>query len=320
MALVEANNRDESSILNTGFDTSATPSLTYMQLFLDRNFTFTQTDIDAAGGFYNYVDQQRHASGIGKFFPVGGNYSKPFNINDSPGSDVTETSNVTGEVIVLRNGTLTRTFQYKDGGLVFAKALISLAKAGNLAFIDIDKDAQIIMKDNNGVYSGIPTTVNPLSPALASPTAVYKNQLSMTYDPIDYVNGCNMFRQKDESGTVLDITGLRDVHIVSAAAATTTTLSFNLKTKSNTDLGVTYGADITADMLELNILTGTAPNYSRAPLAFTLAYTAGKYVATFVAQSASTKLELSGDDASVWYTNDVPGYEVVTPVIVTIPA
>jgi hypothetical protein len=321
MALVEANNRDQSSVLNTGFDVSATPSLTYMQLFLDKNFTFTQSDIDTAGGFYNYVDQQRHASGIGKFFPIGGNYCKPFNINDNNGSDVTETSNVTGEVIVLRNGTLTRTFQYKDGGLVFAKALISLANAGNLAFIDIDKNGQIIMKDNNGVYSGIPTTVNPLSPALASPTAVFKNQLSMTYDPIDYVNGCNMFKQKDESGNILDIKGLVDVHIDSAAAATTSTATVDIKTKSNADLGTTYGADIVADMLQLNILTGTAPNYTRTPLTFTLSYTGGHYVLNFNGsqQASGTKLEVDGAAASVWYTNDVVGYEVVTPAIITIP-
>lgn len=319
MALVEANNRDQSQILNTGFDVSAAPSLTYMLIFVDKNFTFKQSDIDAAGGFYNYVDQQRHASGIGKFFPIGGNYCKPFNINDNDGSDVTETSNVTGEVIVLRNGTKTRTFQFKEGGLVFAKALISLAKAGNLSFIDIDKDGQISMKDNNGTYSGVPTTVNPVSPALASPTAVYKNQLSMTYDPIDYVNGCNMFKQNNETGSVLDIKGLVDVHFISAAAATTTTVTVDLKTKANTDLGVTYGTDITTPMLQLNKLTGIAPNYVRTPLAFTLAYTGGHYVLTFASQVSGTKLEVSGAPATVWFTNDVKGYEALTPVIITIP-
>lgn len=319
MALVEATNRDQNQLLNTGFDVSTAPKVTYMLIMVDKNFTFTQGDIDAAGGFYNYVDQQRHASGIGKFYPIGGNYCKPFNINDNDGSDVTETSNVTGEVIVLRNGTKTRTFQFKEGGLVFAKALLSLANAGNMSFIDIDKDAQITMKDNNGVYSGVPTTVNPLSPALASPTAVYKNQLSITYDPIDYVNGANMFKQKDETGSVLDLKGLVDVHFESAAAATATTATVNIKTKANTDLGVTYGNDIAADMLKLNVLTGTAPNYTRTPLSFALAYTGGRYVLTYDTQVSATKLEISGATASVWYTNDVKGYEVVTPVVVTIP-
>jgi hypothetical protein len=320
MALVKATNRDENQILNTGFDTDTAPGLTYMLLMVDRNFTFTQTDIDTAGSFYDYVNQQIHATGIGKFYPIGGNYCTPFTISDNQGSDVTETSNVTGEVITLRNGTLTRTFEFKQGGLAFAKALLSLAKAGNMAFIDIDEGGQIIMLDNNTVFSAIPTTVNPLSPALASPTAVYKNRLSITYNPIAYVQGADLFKAKDETGNILNLRGLVDVHIESAAAATTTTVSFNLKTGSNTDLGLRYGAGIVAAMIKLNVLTGTAPNYVRTPLAITtLAYTAGKYVATFATQASATKIEIDSAASSVWFTNDVLGYEVVTPVVVTVP-
>jgi len=180
-----------------------------------------------------------------------------------------------------------------------------------------DTGAVGIAVNNDGSFSGMPVTVNRQTPLLATATTKYKNRLGISYNITDYINRVEIYK----AGVgVLNIEGLKDVYVESAAAATTTTVTVDLKTScADTNLGDTYGADIVAGDFILNVLTGTAPNYTRTPLAFTEAYTGGHYVLTFASQTSGTILEVKGAASPVWYGHDIKFYEAITPAVITIP-
>lgn len=258
-----------------------------------------------------YMKQQIHAAAGSRVYPLF-NYQRPiFGMNVTPATDVSETSDYTGEIIFIRPGTENREYLTTKGGLCFAEALLSFRNSG-LGFMDIDgAGLYVLAKQSDGSYRFLNTLNMSSGITAATGNTVFKNRFTLSYDPEQYITA-TVF---DDGLGLLQLRALEDVVLSEGDQTQTTT---NIFVKIATECG---GKDVIA-------LVGAAledeSNFivkddTGTPVAISAAAIIGgeiRLTGTFVSADTYT-VELAA--TPTLYTNNVFYYEGTNAVEITIP-
>ena len=308
-ALVKACNV-AASIKNTGIECSAAMGATAMIIAVPAGLKWTTGDL---ADFVGYISEQSHAAASARVYPLFGNNAPIRIIGNNDEDDVTETYD-DGFINFVRSGFANRTFTTDKGGLCYAKALRSFLNAG-YSFIEVDKSGQVIMKLNeDGTYSGFAANLGGKTPTGADFKSTYKNRFQLSYDPTTYINQGEIFTGAEG---LLDLMGLIDFEISSAAAATTTKLKIAVTSDcAETDLVVLLGADLAqiTNFVVTKVSDGSAVSISAAAIVSGHIELTGTF-------TTATAYNVAAAAASVLFTNGVEGYEMKSggDVAITIP-
>ena len=261
-----------------------------------------------------YIKQAIHNAPGTRVYPIA-NFVRPLiNMNVTPATPVTETSDYTGEIIYIRSGTENRIYKTTKGGLCLAKAWVTFRNSG-LGFMDIDgAGLYALNKDaDSGDYNFI-TALNLGGAGIdtATGSTVFKNNFSLSYDPDQYINA-TVF---DGGYGLLSLKALEDVDVEAGTQTQTTT---NIFVKVTTECG---GRDVIA-LLGSGIAQITNFIVKNASTGATVTITAAAIIGgevrltgTFVsAQSYTVALA----PTTTLYTNNVFYYEGQEIATVTIP-
>lgn len=228
------------SFKNTGVGSNLFPSATAMVFVMDKNKTWTLQDLntpDIVTVFQGWI----HAPLPDKIFPLFGNQI-PISLNaNTKGTDNTITLD-DGTVVFVSYAQTNKLFSTIDGGLCFAKALMSFNNA-DAAVIEVDIKGNIICKDNhNGTFSGLKATL--FSPAIdfADLKNPAKSHFQVGYRPDYFVNNACML----QDGTpLLDLTGLADYTYIDAGGSAPSGLKVKMIDNCcGDDVTSEYGADL----------------------------------------------------------------------------
>jgi len=297
------------SLKNTGIECSSAMGPTAMIIAVPSGLKWTSSDLT---DFAAYIQTKMHAAAASRVYPLFGNQApiRTIQVNDS--DDVVQTYD-DGSEDFIRSGFANRVFETNKGGLCYASALRSFIGSG-YAFLEIDKEGNIAMKKNaDGTYSGFPCVMGGRTPAAATFTTKFQNRFGLSYDPTSYINnGVIMTGAED----ILDYTGLLDVVLSSAGAATTTTLKIAIATEcAETDLVDLLGADI-AQVANFIVTEGGVVITPSAAVIEN-----GYVKLTIAAQTSADVIRVALAAPSVLKTNGIEGYEMASDgyVDITIP-
>lgn len=298
------------TIQNTGVDCEVSMGPSAGFLIVPKTFTFDDTDLLDPVAFFNAAV---HASAANRIYPIFGNAAPIRTITNNKESDVIATLD-DGSQVFVRYGFFNRTFNTTDGGLCYAKALQSLNKSG-YSIIEIDNAGNVMCRLNtDGTYSGLKCSFmyspSPDLPDFKNPA---KTNFMLSYSPIEYVkNGVIL---SDPELQLIDLVGLIDSTITSAAAATTTLLKIAVTADcSGTDLVDLLGADLadSTNFVVTRVSTGVVQTITSASIV------SGhiELVGTF---TSGVAYKVAGAAPSVLLTNGIDGYDINTSVTITIP-
>lgn len=259
-----------------------------------------------------FMKEQIHAAdAAARVYPLF-NYQRPiFNMTATPATDVTETSDYTGEVIFIRPGTENREYFTTKGGLCFAEALLSFRNSG-LGFMDIDgAGLYTLFKESDGSYRFLNALNISSGITAATGNTVFKNRFTLSYDPEQYITA-TVF--SDGLG-LLSLKPLEDVDVTAGEQTQTTT---NIFVKVTTECG---GKDVVALVGSglAQITNFIVKDDTGTPVVISAAAIVGgeiRLTGTFVSSETYT-VELS--DTATLFANDVFYYEGQGIAEVTIP-
>lgn len=259
-----------------------------------------------------YMKEQIHAAAGSRVYPLF-TYQRPiFSMTANPATDVSETSDYTGEVIFIRPGTENREYFTTKGGLCFAEAMLSFRNSG-LGFMDIDgAGLYVLAKQSDGSYRFLSALNMSSGITAATGNTVFKNRFTVSYDPEQYITG-TVF--SDGLG-LLGLKPLEDVIVETGEQTQSTT---NIFVKVTTECG---GKDVIAlvgsgiaqvtNFIVTKVSDGTHPTITAAAIQNGEV----KLTGTFVTGTAYT-VELA--PTTTLYANDVFYYEGQEAATVTIP-
>ena len=205
-----------SAPLNNGIDCSVKMGAPVMLILMPAGFKWHASD---EVNFLTFLQNQIAAASPNRFYPLFGNVANIRTIADAKESDVTVTYD-DGSMGFIRNGMFSRTFTTNKGGLAYAKALMSINSFTNWAFIEIDKNLNVLRKQNSdGSFSGVPLNVAyAATPELATLKTEFLIPFVMNFSPADYISRSVISKSTEY---LLDITGLTNCGIINAAAVYT---------------------------------------------------------------------------------------------------
>jgi hypothetical protein len=296
---------------NTGIDCAA--KLGASALYLMVPISATWTDADEAD-FLTFIQGKIHADAGQRWYPLFGKNAPIRTITDAKENDVLQTFD-DGSTALVRLGMYARTFLTDAGGLAFAQALQSFNNNGRWAFIEVDKQNQVLRKKNNdGTYSGIPLNLAyAVTPSLATLKDVFQNAFYLNFDPTYYI-GQSVISQSDEN-LVSNVSGLINAEVVTAAPPTATSLTLTVRTiGTQSNLAPLYPPIGTVAAWSLINTTTGAPI---VPTAATI-NGSGNVVLT-IASTSGTKISAGLASAASLLALNVEGYECVSPALITIP-
>lgn len=269
------------------------------------------TDDDEAD-FLTFVTTKIHAALPDRWYPLFGLNFPIRTINDGKESDVTVTYD-DGSIGFIRNGTFTRTLMTNEGGLKFAKTLISFNKFKKYGLIEIDLFNNVNRKRNTD-KSLSPIKLNTAyatANELAGLKTEFQSGFVVNFTVEEYINRGEIMASEE---SLIDLMGLIDAEFTQAAAPTATVIALGVRTTgAQTDLVAAYPAiaSLTAikitDKITGAVVTPTAIAIEAGHLKITGVYTSGK---TYV---------ITGTGAAALFTLNVEGYEITGGIEVTIP-
>lgn len=271
--------KSSTSFKNTGAGSNLFPSATAMLFLMDCSKKFSLADLnnpDIVTVFNEWI----HADLPDKVFPLFGNQI-PISLNtNTKGTDNTVTLD-DGTVVFVSYAQTNKLFSTIDGGLCFAKALMSFNNA-NACVIEVDIKGNIVCKDNHdGTYSGLKATLFAPAIDFADLKNPAKSHFQVGYRPDYYVNNAAML----QDGTpLLDLTGLSDYHYENRGSTATGLKLVLVDDCCGDDVTSEYGTDLVknkTNFIVTDALTGAPITVSTATYAngvITLAgtFTAGK--------------------------------------------
>jgi hypothetical protein len=139
----------------------------------------------------------------------------------------------------------TKVFSTTDGGICFAKALVSYNNA-DLRILEVDIKGNLICKDNHdGTFSGLKGTLFAPAIDMADLKNPAKSYFSVSYMPDYWVQNAAILQ---DCTSLLDLMGLKDFHFADAGGSTVTSLKIKLIDDCcGDDVTSEYGADLVAD-------------------------------------------------------------------------
>jgi len=298
------------SIKNTRSECHESMGPTVLLIAVPPGATWTETEM---ADFKTYLTNQIHAAKASRFYPLFGPDVPIRKITPSKESDVIPVQE-DGTPIFVRYGSITRVFGTTEGGLCFAEALMSLNKAG-YNIIEVDNADQVLFRDNgDGTFSALKTTFmyspSPDVADLKNPGYTY---FQISYRPEEYVKYGTIWQ--DDSG-IVNLVGLLDAAVTDATGSTTTKLKVGVETVCGlTDLVATSLATPLATVSNFivklkstgAVQTITAAAVNSGHIELTGTFTSGAVYTVALAAP------------SVLLTNNVPGYEGLVSVDITIP-
>ena len=288
------------NIINSGKECDTSMVATAMMIAVPPDFKFNLADI--AADPVGWITPFLHANVGSRVYPYFGLKAPINNLTNNAGSDVIVTLD-DGTPVFLRYALYTKTFETIAGGLCYAKALQGLNKSG-YNIIEIDQTGQILVGVNSdGTLRGLITNFmySPAPKQADLKTNPYLNQFQLSYSPIELVQNGKIL---SGGSPLLQLMGLIDCKIISAAAASTTEILIKVATEC-------AGDDITSDFPAT--ITGAAFVVTKksdgTPVTLTGITQSGgeiKLAGTFV---SGTDYLVKGGVPSVWLANDVEGYD-----------
>lgn len=294
---------------NTGKQCDTAMVATAMLIALQRGLKFSDSDLQDPTNWLTTLIHQKKA------FPLFGQNAPIREISNDKEQDVLVTLD-DGLKVFLRYGLYNRTFATTSGGLCYAEALQSFLNSG-YDIIEIDQQGQMLARRNqDGTYSALYTdflySPSPTLPDFKS--TPFKNHFSYSFSPVELVNNGIIFKGAQ---ALLDMIGLIDAKITSAAAATTTKLKIGVfSTCANEDLVDKFGAPL-ADPDNFSVedvaALGTPVSISSAAIVTGWIELTGTF-------TSAHKYRVWGTDPSVWLGNNVEGYDASENYVdITIP-
>lgn len=227
-----------------------------------------------------------------------------------------------GATFFVRYGFYNTTYSTANGSLCYAQALASLVNSG-YTLVEIDKQGQAIFfdnKDNPQTYSGLPYQFmySPKPQKANQSDAVYMNKFYTSMDPqVMLDNGVLL----TGLNFLLNVNGgLIDVKLSEAAAASTALLKINVNvdcTNENLVSKLTTVWNETDNFRVENVDALGTPVTITAVANITVGAEAALSLAgTFVSGDTYRVFPAA---ASVWYGNNIVGYEGIDYVDIAIP-
>jgi len=259
-----------------------------------------------------WIKPLMHASKQLRVYPFFGvNAAISVITNDAEG-DVTVTLD-DGLKVLVRRGVYNRTFETIAGGLCYADALFGLTASG-YRLIEIDQIGQMLLhkipKTDAGVrtWSGLITSfMAGLAPTIATLKDIYRNRFSYSFTPEELVFNGEIFTG---ASSLLSLIGLINTEIAKGVTVQTTTHLFvKVQTEcaeSNllTLLGVAGDNPLedATNFIITNKATGVVVVATDADIV------GGEMQLTGVFVSGQT-YHVVGSAPSVWFDNDIEGYD-----------
>jgi len=309
-ALVKACNKS-ASIKNTGSECNDSMGPTAMMYAVPKNLKWTATDML---DFATYLETKIHADKTTRIYPLFGPSVPIRKITTSKEADVIPVMD-DGTPIFVRYGSLTRAFSTTEGGLCFAQALQTLNKSG-YSILEVDNANQILMRQNDdGTYSALGTTfMYSPSPDLADLKNPGFTNFQISYRPEEYV-GFGVIFQGDSS--ISDLIGLYDTDVIDATGSSTTKLKVLVKTDcGQTDLIALLGSALAVitNFVVTKVSDGSTVTITAAAIVSGHIELTGTFTS-----AAKYSVNLAAPAVLLAATIPVPGYEGVTPAVITIP-
>jgi hypothetical protein len=294
MALINPYDQTAATVSNTGFEGNVALGVAKGLYIVQDSDTWTDADMADVSDF---VKNRIHAK---KWFPV---LKGIFDFAIANESDVTEANPITGTTTRLRAGGFTITYTFNDGGLVLAKALRNFRTGYRV--VCLDQDRQFMQRKNaDGTKAGLKCTDISSSILPATGSTTFKNTLVLSISQDEYIN-YSQIEKVSEDDDISDFSGLVDVEITKAAAASTTKLKLSVRTKEGkTDLIAKYNTTM-AD-LDLYVIKNKATGATITPTAAAVVAGVVEITGTFV--SGQTYI-VNGSTPAVWLTNLIENYD-----------
>ncbi len=297
------------AVRNTGIAQSRNMGATVMYIAVPEDKKFTQSDLD---DFEAAITAMLHAPQKDRAYPLFG-YAFPVeDLTAGKADNVTETM-ANGNIKFIRYSFMDETLITSYGSIPYAKRLRSFLECG-LSLIKVDGSGNVLLRKNeDGTWSGLKTkTWIPNTPDPADFKAVSKMGLRTVIHPDEVV----VYGDIRLGGQpLLDLIGLKDIALSSAAAATTTKLKIAVKTvDSDIDLVDLLGADLAqvSNFVVTNKATGAGITPSAAGIVSGHIELTGTY-------TTGTVVNVTMSSSDTLFTNGVEGYEGTVSVDITIP-
>jgi len=266
--------------------------------------------------FLTYALAQMIALPPNRWYPLLGKYAPVRSIDDAKEADVLQNFD-DGSTAFVRSGMFARTFMTNKGGLNFAKALRSF-NGQDWGFIEICRNGlnQLLvnrMVNNDGTLSGIPANLAYApTPKLATLKEVFEVSFYLNFSPDNYISYAQIMATTDD--LLGSLTGLIDVQLIASGTQSVTALNFKVVTTGSQQDITTSGMAAVGNFVVTEVDNGTVITPSAASLSNSVITLTGTYV-------SGKNYQVTGAAPSVWNALTLPisGYEVTTPVIITIP-
>jgi hypothetical protein len=309
-AVIRACGTKASSYKNTGSGSNLFPAATAQIWLCDKSKKFTIADLnnpDIATVFNEWI----HADFPEKVIPLFGNQITISGIANTKGTDNTVTLD-NGVTQFVSYAAYTKVFSTTDGGMCFAKALLSFNNA-DLRIIEVDIKGNIVVKDNfDGTYSGLKGTLFAPAIDMADLKNPAKSYFSVSYMPDYFVNNAAILL---EGMPLLDLVGLKDFHYEDAGGSTISVLNIKLIDDCcGDDVTDEYATELVLDKDNFTVVdavTGTAIVPTGATTTAGKIALAGTYV-------AATKYNVDSVPPSDLMVANIEGI-YIKPGVVSVP-
>jgi hypothetical protein len=302
---------------NTGYDCTARMGAPVLLIMVPQTAVWTATNETA---FLSYIQQMSQAPISQRWYPLFGLNAPLRTINDAKESDVI-VDYEDGSKAFIRNGTYTRTFMTNQGGLSFAKAILSFNKFRKYAFIEVDKDNNVLRRDNgDGTFSGLRVNT-AYAPAadLATLKTEFVTAFALNFTVNEYIGKSTISTSTED---LRYVTGLIDSAVSDAGSSTATKLRVQVKTiGTQLDLLALFPTLLTAaNFVVTKVADGSTVTVSAVAASSTPA-SDGSVIAelTVSTQTSGTKLSVGVVPANTLYSAQIIGYDVINPVVITTP-
>lgn len=298
----------QDNIKNTGVDCEKMMKASAMFFAVPKSFSMNDTDLEDPVTFFK---NKIHAARGSRIYPLFGKAAPIRSITNNKEADVIATQD-DGSQQFVRYGFYNRIFGCTSGGLCYAQALKSLLDSG-YDFLEIDNADQMLAHlEDDGTYSGvIADNMFAPSPDLADLKNPAKTLFQISVSPDEYIGRGVILTGASQ---LLDLNGLIDATIASAASASTTKLKVSITAEcSKEDLLESLGTaweDVTNFVVKDSL--GAAVTITDASIVNGVMELTG----TFTSAATYT---VTGAAPSVLLGNDIEGYEITNTVSITIP-
>lgn len=288
------------NIINSGKECDTSMVATAMLIAVPPSFSFTLSDIQ--NDPVDWIEPLLHGPVGSRVYPYFGLKAPINNVSNNAGSDTIVTLD-DGTPVFLRYALYTKTFETIAGGLCYAKVLQGLNKSG-YNILEIDQQGQMLVGVNpDGSFRGLITNFMyaPAPKQADLKTNPYLNQFQLSYSPIELVQNGKIL---SGCGPLLQLMGLIDAEIVAAGAASTTEILITVQTEcAKNNIASKFTSVINPDNF---VVTKESDGTTVALTGVTLTGTTLALEGAFI---SGQKYRVSGASASVWYANNIEGYD-----------